>query len=93
MNIKSMISPSSLIPEGVKMIEFGNIYIFKFTDKLQTRFEELLTKKKSSKITPDEAAEYVGIIELQKILTLANAELMRKCQWCPLQIEKLFPSS
>jgi hypothetical protein len=41
-----MVQASSLISAGMKMSEFGNIYLFRFTDELQSRFEELLDKKK-----------------------------------------------
>jgi hypothetical protein len=38
-------------PSGIRMSEFGNIYLFRFTEQLQSRFEELLdlppTRKKS----------------------------------------------
>ncbi|MBD2133621.1 hypothetical protein H6F47_14605 [Sphaerospermopsis sp. FACHB-1094] len=64
-----MVQPSSLISSGMKMSEFGDIYLFKFTDELQSRFEELLEKKKADLLTPEEEAEYVGILELQRIFT------------------------
>jgi hypothetical protein len=46
MTTQLMVQPSSLISAGMKMSEFGNIYLFRFTDELQSRFEELLDKKK-----------------------------------------------
>jgi hypothetical protein len=45
MTAQLMVQPSSLISSGMKMSEFGNIYLFKFTEELQLRFEELLAKK------------------------------------------------
>ncbi|HLO87550.1 MAG TPA: hypothetical protein VK203_21445 [Nostocaceae cyanobacterium] len=91
MTPKLMVQPSSLMPSGVKMSEFGNIYLFRFTDELQTRFEELLTKKKSGIITPDEEAEYTGISELERIFTLINAQLAAKSKDCPTQIKQFSP--
>jgi len=38
---------------GIKMSEFGNIYLFRFNDKLQSRFEELLEKRKTNQLTPE----------------------------------------
>jgi hypothetical protein len=73
----------------MKMSEFGNIYLFKFTEELQIRFEELLAKKKSDKLTSEEEAEYVGISELQRIFTLINAQLAAKSKWCPNQLDDL----
>ena len=71
------------------MSEFGDIYLFKFTDELQSRFEELLENKKADALTPEEEAEYVGISELERIFTLINAQLAAKTKWCPNQLENL----
>lgn len=71
----------------MKMSEFGDIYLFKFTDELQSRFEELLTKKKADSLTPEEEAEYVGISELQRIFTLINAQIAAKSKWCPNKLK------
>ena len=73
----------------MKMSEFGNIYLFKFTEELQLRFEELLVKKKSDTLTSEEEAEYVGISELQRIFTLINAQIATKSKWCPNKLEEL----
>ncbi|MBG1266321.1 hypothetical protein [Nostoc sp. WHI] len=89
MTTQLMVQPSSLISSGIKMSEFGDIYLFKFTDELQSRFEELLEKKKADALTPEEEAEYVGISELERIFTLINAQLAAKTKWCPNQLENL----
>lgn len=34
--------------------KFGDIYLFKFIDELQSQFEELLQKKKAYALTPEE---------------------------------------
>ncbi|MEW6496676.1 MAG: hypothetical protein AB1589_29760 [Cyanobacteriota bacterium] len=85
-----MVQPSALMPSGIKMSEFGNIYLFKFTDELQSRFEELLEKKKAGILTPEEEAEYAVISELERIFTLINAQLAAKSKWCPTQLEDLY---
>jgi len=89
MTTQLMVQPSSLISAGMKMSEFGNIYLFKFTDELQSRFEELLDKKKADTLTLEEEAEYTGISELQRIFTLINAQLAAKSKWCPNQLDDL----
>lgn len=89
MTTQLMVQPSSLISSGIKMSEFGDIYLFKFTDELQSRFEELLEKKKANALTPEEESEYVGISELERIFTLINAQLAAKSKWCPNQLENL----
>ena len=75
MNTQLMVKPSSLMPQGIKMVEFGNIYLFRFTDELQSRMEELLERKKVDLLTADETPELAGIIELSGIFTLINAQL------------------
>jgi hypothetical protein len=52
-----MVQPSTLMSSGIRMSEFGNIYLFRLTDELQSRFEELLEKKKADILTPEEEAE------------------------------------
>jgi hypothetical protein len=84
-----MVNPSSLMNSGIEMREFGNIYLFSFTEQLQTRFEELLAKKKTNSLSSEEEAEYRGISELERIFTLINAQIATKSQWCPSQLENL----
>jgi hypothetical protein len=85
-----MVQPSYLMSSGIRMRQFGDIYLFKFTDELQSRFEELLEKKKADKLTAEEEAEYVGISELERIFTLINAQLVAKSKWCPSKLEDLY---
>lgn len=85
MMVESMIKPSSLLPDGMQLSEFGNVYLFRFTDSLQARLETLLEKSKAGTLTPDEATEWAGITELSRIFTIINAELAAKAQWCPIQ--------
>jgi hypothetical protein len=87
MTAQLMVQPSYLMTSGIAMREFGNIYLFRFTDELQSRFEELLLKKKTNSLTVEEEAEYAGISDLERIFTLINAQLAAKSQWCPLQLE------
>ncbi len=90
MTTQLMVQPSSLMSSGIRMSEFGNIYLFRFTDELQFRIEELLEKKKADLLTPEEEAEYAGISELERIFTLINAQLATKSKWCPSQLEDLY---
>jgi NADH dehydrogenase FAD-containing subunit len=73
MNTQLMVKPSSLMRQRIIMVEFGNIYLFRFTDELQSRMEELLERKKVDLLTADEIPELAGIIELSRIVTLINA--------------------
>jgi hypothetical protein len=87
MIVESMVKPSSLLPDGIRLSEFGNIYLFRFTDQLQDRLEMLLEKRKIGTLTPEEATEWAGITELSRIFTFINAELSAKAQWCPTQFD------
>lgn len=73
-----MVQPSALMSSGIRMSEFGNIYLFRFTDELQSRFEELLEKKKADILTTEEEAEYAGISELERILPQLTLNLQLK---------------
>ena len=90
MNIQLMVKPSSLMPQGIKMVEFGNIYLFRFTDEIQSRMEELLERKKLDLLTADEIPELAGIIELSRIFTFINAQVSTQAKWCPIELDNLY---
>jgi hypothetical protein len=62
-----MVQPSSWIESGIKISKVRGLNLFKFTDELQSRLEELSAKKKASSITTEEDAELAGILELDRI--------------------------
>ena len=72
------------------MTQFGDIYIFKFTQELQSRFENLLAKNKQDLLNSEERAELDGISELSRIFTFINAQLAAQAKWCPTQLENLY---
>jgi hypothetical protein len=84
-----MIQPSSFVRSGVQLSQLGEVYLFKFTDELQTRFEVLLNKNRQDALTSEERAELEGISELSRIFTLMNAQLAAQAKWCPSQLEDL----
>jgi hypothetical protein len=84
-----MVQPSSLMRSGIQMSQLGEIYLFKFNDGLQDRFEELLLQKKSASLTHEEQAELEGIFELSRIFTLINAQLATQAKWCPTKLADL----
>ncbi len=77
------------MPSGIRMSECGNIYLFRFTNELQSRFEKLLEKKKADRLTSEEEAEYAGISELERIFTLINAQLAAKSKRGPTKLKDL----
>ncbi|MBA2750596.1 MAG: hypothetical protein H0U45_18185 [Tatlockia sp.] len=76
MNAQMMIQPSSLLPNGIEIEQINNFNLFKFTDELQSRSDELLERNKNGVLTLDEATELAGISELSRIFTLINAMVM-----------------
>ncbi len=71
-----MVQPSSWVESGIKISKVRNLNIFKFTDELQFRLDELSEKKKSGLVTLEEEAELAGILELDRIFTLLNARII-----------------
>ena len=67
--------PSSLMGK-IKLETIDSHTLFKFTDDLQLRMEELLEKKKAELLTLAEVAELEAIGELDRIFTHINAMLL-----------------
>jgi hypothetical protein len=82
-----MVQPSSLMHSGIIMSQMGEVYLFKFNEELQSRFEDLQQQKKQRSLTPEEQAELAGISDLSRIFTLINAQLAVQAKWCPTQPE------
>ena len=87
---QTMVQPSSLMPVGINIVPFGNVFLFHLTDELQERLETLLECKKFDASTKEQIAELEGINELSRIFTLINAQIAEKAAWCPLKPENLF---
>jgi hypothetical protein len=71
-----MVQPSSWIESGIKVSKVRDLNLFKFTDELQARLDDLVEGKKSAKLTEGEEAELAGILELDRIFTLLNARVI-----------------
>jgi hypothetical protein len=74
--IQVAISPQSLLEKGIKVEKVDNLRLFKFTDELQSRLEDLLEKNKTGSLTPEEEAELNAIGELDRIFTYLNSLLV-----------------
>lgn len=68
-----VIKPSSWLVEGIRTEEVNNLVLFKFSDELGDRLQELLDKKKADNLTQEEIAELEGIGELDTIFSYINA--------------------
>lgn len=71
----TIIKPSAFLG-NIRIEQFEQINLFKFTDELQERMEELLDKKKAEFLTVEETSELEAIGELDRIFTHINAMLV-----------------
>ncbi|OBQ32299.1 MAG: hypothetical protein AN485_21855 [Anabaena sp. MDT14b] len=73
--IPAISRPSTLLG-GIKVEKVDKFNLFKFTDELQKRMEELLERKKADLLTSEEVIELEAIGELDRIFTHINAMLV-----------------
>jgi hypothetical protein len=74
--IQVMISPQSLLETGIKVEKVDRLRLFKFSDELQSRLEDLLEKNKTGSLTLEEEAELNAVGELDRIFTYLNSLLV-----------------
>jgi hypothetical protein len=72
--ITTLAKPSLLLHE-IRVEQIGHLSLFKFSEQLQTRMEQLLGKKKVDELTAEETTELETIGELDRIFTHMNAML------------------
>jgi hypothetical protein len=70
--LSTLTKPSSLIHE-IRSEKVNDWLLFKFSDSLQLRMEELLEKKKQDRLTETEIIELEAIGELDRIFMHINA--------------------
>ncbi len=68
-----MVQPSSWVETGITVETVRGLRLFKFTEELQERFEELIDLYKQDQLTGEQEAELKGLTELDRIFTLLNA--------------------
>jgi len=68
-----MVQPSSWVETGITVETVRGLKLFKLTEELQDRFEELIELYKQDQLTGDQDAELKGLAELDRIFTLLNA--------------------
>ena len=71
----TLLKPSTLLPTGLKIQQINNLTLFKFTDNLSDRLQELLDRKKLDLLTPNESLELEAIGELDDIFSYINATI------------------
>ncbi|MFM2063539.1 MAG: hypothetical protein RLZZ507_3210 [Cyanobacteriota bacterium] len=73
--IQAISRPSTLLGK-IKVEKVDEFNLFKFSDELQNRMEELLDRKKADLLTSEEVIELEAIGELDRIFTHINAMLV-----------------
>jgi hypothetical protein len=73
---ETMIKPSSWINQGIVLRQVENFNLFKFSDELQDRLDELNDRLKTLGLSEFEKAEWRGLLELDQIFTLLNAKVL-----------------
>jgi hypothetical protein len=73
---ETMIKPSSWINQGIVLRQVENFNLFKFSDDLQDRLDELNDRLKTLGLSESEQAEWKGLLELDQIFTLLNAKVL-----------------
>jgi hypothetical protein len=91
--IQLMVQPSHLMSSGIVLSQFGDLYLFRFTNELQNRLENLLERKKADLLSEEEQTELACISELSRIFTLINAQLATKPTWCLNHSEDLYDNA
>ncbi len=69
----TLIRPSTILPEGICVQKINNLTLFKFTQQLGERMQQLLEKKKADTLEPEELIELETIGELDNIFSYINA--------------------
>lgn len=73
--IQAISRPSTLLGK-IKVEKVDKFNLFKFSDELQNRMEELLDRKKADLLTSEEVIELEAMVELDRIFTHINAMLV-----------------
>lgn len=76
MNAQLMIQHSFFIDAGVQIKPVRGLFLFKFSEDLQERLENLNAKQQESELTLDEVVVLTGIFELDRIFTMLNAKII-----------------
>ncbi|MEH1830810.1 MAG: hypothetical protein V7L29_01690 [Nostoc sp.] len=76
----AVVKPSSWLKNGIQVEKANNLNLFKFTDELQARMQELVDRKTADSLTPEEAAEMEAIGELIIIVSYINGMIASEAQ-------------
>ena len=73
---ETMVKPSSWVTTDVRMEKVRNLYLYKFSETLQNRLDDLNDRLKGNQLNDGERAELAGILDLDQIFTFLNAQII-----------------
>jgi hypothetical protein len=76
--METLLKPSTFIPKGIQVEQINNLTLFKFTEELGNRLQDLLDRKKADLLSAEEAIELATIGELDGIFSYINAAIAAK---------------
>ena len=74
--IQVAISPNSLLDESICVEDVGGLRLFKLTETLQSKLEELLRRNELNSLSIEESQELNNLSELERFFTYLNARLL-----------------
>ncbi len=89
---KLMVEPTHWLAQGIQLDSEGRLPLFRFTETLQTRSDELIALSKSRTLSAEEQAELDSLSQLSQIFTYANSLLAASILWSPPRSENSLPS-
>jgi hypothetical protein len=76
--METLLKPSTFIPKGIQVEQINNLTLFKFTEELGDRLQELLDRKKADLLSAEESIELAIIGELDEIFSYINGVIAAK---------------
>jgi ABC-type protease/lipase transport system fused ATPase/permease subunit len=73
---ETMVKPSSWVTTDIRMEKVRNFYLYKFSETLQNRLDDLNTRLKANQLSDEERAELARILDLDQIFTFLNAQVI-----------------
>jgi hypothetical protein len=81
--METLLKPSTFIPKGIQVEQINNLTLFKFTEELGDRLQDLLDRKKANLLSTEESIELATIGELDEIFSYINAVIAAKANVYP----------
>lgn len=73
---QTMVNPSSWVATGITIEKVRDRYLFKFSEELQSRLDNLNQRLKENQLVDAERAELAGILELDQIFMVVNGKII-----------------